>query len=70
MNGYPLAVLIWLVNGLLFIVSVLIGMVVKQHLNSDKEHQVRTDKEIDLLRSKVHDIGNKFAALQMKVLKK
>ena len=69
MNGSVMSLLIWLANGLIALLAVVIGFTVQQHVNSDKEHRNRMDMEINTLRQKVHDLSNKFAGIQLKKLK-
>lgn len=60
-NGSAIPLLIWVINGLLSVVVILIGLVLRMHSSSDAEHQARTDKEIEKLRERLHNHGNRVA---------
>lgn len=63
MNGNVVALSVWAIGALLGLVNVLIGFIVHLHLKADEEHRQRIDKEIDLIRQRVHDFGNRIAEL-------
>jgi hypothetical protein len=63
MNGHFTQFLILLASGLLALVNALIAFIVHLHLRSDYEHRERMDKEIGLLRRRVHEFGNRVAEL-------
>ena len=64
MNGGSAGVLLWAVNILLGMVIALIGVIMRMHTQSDDEHRNRLDKEIGLLRQRLHDIANRFSEIQ------
>lgn len=66
MNGYPIQVLAWLVGGLLGLVNVLIGFIIFLHLKSDDERHNHHKAEIDMLRKRVHDWGDRVSGLLAK----
>ena len=53
--------LAWAINLLLGLVIALVGIVLKQHATSDKEHRERIDGEISLIRKRIHDMQNTLA---------
>ena len=69
MNGNTVPLLLWAVNGLLGVVIMLLGYVLRLHKDSDEENRQRFDREIDTLRVRGHDLSAKVAALEMMVRK-
>ena len=63
MNGSLTTILTAAVTFLLSIVVALIAFILKQHQRADDEHRRRIDKEIDLLRQRVHNFGNRVSEL-------
>lgn len=63
MNGVLLATLLSIIGGLLGLLQVLIGVVMKMHMTSDDEHRVRVENDIKLLRERSHDLGDKLSGL-------
>lgn len=63
LNGNVISILLLAVNGLLGLVVLLIGLILKMHRDSDTEQHARQDKEIDQLRQRGHDLGNRVAEL-------
>jgi uncharacterized membrane-anchored protein YhcB (DUF1043 family) len=61
MNGYLTTALLWLAGALIAVVNVVVGFAIKQHVKSDEEFRERTDKEIDKLRTKVHELSNRVS---------
>lgn len=61
-NGGTTQLLLWLANGLLTIVMFLLGIVVKMHVDSDKERKDQHDKDVKDLQtqtSKDFDVHTK-----------
>ena len=46
LNGGTTQLLLWIANGLLTIVMFLLGIVVKMHVDSDKERKDQHDKDV------------------------
>lgn len=65
MNGSASNLILYIVNGLVGLVVLLIGVVVRQHQKADEDHKNRMDKEIDRLRSRLHDAESKLAGIEM-----
>lgn len=61
LNGHLTTLLLWVAGGLVTLLNVTVGFAIKQHMNSDKEHRDRTDKEIDKLRNRMHEAENRIA---------
>jgi uncharacterized membrane protein len=55
MNGATVPFLVWVVNGLLGLVILLLGVIVRMHQQSDEDHRKRMDREINMLRNRIHD---------------
>lgn len=70
MNGNTVPFLVWVINGLFAVVSILIGAIIRMHQKSDEEHRERMDKEINGLRTRMHELGNKLSEVQAKVILK
>jgi hypothetical protein len=64
LNGQLVPLLSFAVMGLLGIVNVLIAFIVRLHMKSDDADQQRTGKELDRLRDRVHDYGNRVSAIE------
>ena len=64
MNGSVSNLILWLVNGLLGLVMVLIGVIVRQHQKADEEHRGRLDGEVTRLRNRLHDVESKLSGLE------
>jgi len=75
MNGSLTGVLLWLVTGLVGLVSTLIGFIVHLHIKSDEEHRKLTSREFDIqksmtdqeiqrLRDAVHDLRNSVSEIK------
>lgn len=60
-NGGAASFLLWVINGLLGFIVILFGVILKMHRDSDIEHQKRTDKEIEKIRERLHNHGNRVA---------
>jgi hypothetical protein len=60
-NGSAVPVLIWVINALFSLVIALIGLMLKMHSDSDAAHHARTEKEIEKLRERLHNHGNRVA---------
>ena len=56
MNGHLTSVFIWIINALISLIVLLIGFIVKQHLNSDKEHRESIEKEVGKIRDRIHKV--------------
>lgn len=67
MNGNTVPILLWIANAMMGLVIFLLGAVLKMHSDSDKDYKDRTDKEIDLLRKRGHDIGNKVSEILTRI---
>lgn len=61
LNGGTASFLLWIINGLLGFIVILFGVILKMHRDSDAEYQVRTDKEIEKIRGRLHNHGNRVA---------
>lgn len=60
-NGGVASLLLWVINGLLGFIVVLFGVILKMHRDSDLGYQQRTDKEIEKIRERLHNHGNRVA---------
>lgn len=60
-NGGVASLLLWVINGLLGFIVVLFGVILKMHRDADAEYQQRTDKEIEKIRVRLHNHGNRVA---------
>lgn len=64
MNGYMIPIILGIVNLLIGLLLTVIGFVVKMHQKADDEHRVRIDKELDLVRQRLHDALNDISGLK------
>lgn len=60
MNGNTVPLLLYLVNGLLAVLSILIGFIVRTHLKHDEDHRKSVDDEIQRLRQRLIDLGDRL----------
>lgn len=58
MNGHLTSFLIWVASGLVGLAGVLFGVVLKMHAGKDDERYTSVLKELDSLRSRMHDAEN------------
>jgi len=65
MNGSLSSFILYLTNGLVGLVLVLIGVIVRQHQKSDEEHRDKLGEEITRLRDRLHVAEGKLAGLEM-----
>ena len=57
-NGNLTPVLLWLIAGLVGLVNVLFGLVLKMHVDRDDERWNSVNDEIQLLRTRLHDLSS------------
>ena len=66
MNGYGATILLAIAQGLGYVFILLLGVIWKMHQHGDEEHRLRMDKEIDALRSRMHDAMDEISGLKAK----
>lgn len=69
MNGSATSVLIWIVTGLLGVVSALIGFIVHLHVSNDSENNKDVWDELKMQRKRLHDIIEDISKWKVDTLK-
>lgn len=56
MNGLPVSVLVWIINGLFGLLTTTVLIILKLHQKADDEHRRRIDNRLEQIAKRVHDL--------------